>query len=755
MNILYICADDGIPIRGHKGASVHVRMLIQAFAELGHAVTLLTPRPGPAKGTQPQADMVQIPARASVSHPRIQKLLAEQSFDLIYERYSLWSELGAEIAEATGIPVVLEVNAPLRLEASRSRDLAYETAGTEQPALAMEHHQLSAADHVVVVSKWLAKYVVEQGVDPARLHIMPNGVDPQQFHPAVRGGEIHHRYGLHDKIVVGFVGRPRPWHDLETLLTAVSHLRETDPRYHLLLVGQMPDDIEKQLANHNLQEAATVTGPVPHAEVPQHIAAMNVAVSPHHQLADFYYSPLKLFEYLACGVPTVAARLGQQADIIKPRQTGYLYPPGSSLALATCIRALVNKGEEARAMAWRGAVQVLQNHTWQQNGTAVLNLIIPTTFVKETESAPLPLLDEKLRQRLYRATRPDLAQPLLAKALPMFGKHGVAELEQVAVTNIFKYKPRRRCVIGYQLTGRCQYTNKPINQNVVGKVFRDERGQRLYTLQNQLWHHGFGNDSQDGIHVPQVLAYVPRMRMLVQAQAAGDTLDVLAEKGSIARYIPRCALGLARLHSSRLDQHLARFTKERLAVYTLADELKQLDRYAANLADYRPRDAFLARRLLAALQTRSVGLSGLETAVPIHRDFYYSQVLFDDFILNLIDFDLLALGDPALDVANFTAHLNLLGLIVHDDFHAYAEESRRFKMVYARHQRITAPFWRRVGFYEAATLFRLLQVVAPRANMQHMYEPLLAEVKQLLLGEGARHHPPMSTPTRSSRVPCT
>ena len=123
----------------------------------------------------------------------------------------------------------------------------------------------------------------------------------------------------------------------------------------------------------------------------------------------------------------------------------------------------------------------------------------------------------------------------------------------------------------------------------------------------------------------------------------------------------------------------------------------------------------------------------METAVPVHRDFYYSQVLFDDFILNLIDFDLLSLGDPALDVANFTAHLHLLGLIVHDDFHAYAEERRRFKMIYARHQRIIAPFWRRVGFYEAATLFRLLQVVAPRANMQHLYEPLLEEVAQLLL----------------------
>lgn len=738
MNILYICADDGIPVRGHKGASVHVRMLIQAFAELGHEVTLLTACPGSADGVQPQARLVQISARASADHPTIQRLLAEQKFDFIYERYSLWSELGADIAEATGIPFILEVNAPLRLEASRYRETTFETAESEQTAcpefaegaVSIEHHQLSTADHVIVVSNWLAKYVIEQGVDIGRLHVLPNAVDPQRFHPAVRGGAVHHRYGLHDKIVVGFVGRPRPWHDLDTLLTAVSHLHQSDPSYHLLLVGQMPSDLWPRLAAHNLLDAVTVTDAIPHDNVSAHIAAMDVAVSPHHQLAAFYYSPLKLFEYLACGVPTVAARLGQQAKIIAPYQSGYLYPPGSSLALATCIRTLVQDPVKAKTMAWRGATQVLKNHTWHHNATAVLNLINSTSQPETTE---LPLLDDKLRQRLYRATRPDLAQPLLAKALPMFSKSGVAKLQDVTIAKIFKYKPRRRCVIGYHLTGRCHHSRKTFGEDVIGKVFRDGRGQRLYTLQAQLWHHGFGPDSPDGIHVPQPLAYEPKMRMLVQQQVAGQTLDALAEVVDIAPYIPRSAMGLAKLHDSRLDVNLAQYTDEALRPYTLTNELTQLETYAANLANYRPDDAKLGRRLLVALQLRSTALPAVETAVPIHRDFYYSQILFTKDDLHLIDFDLLALGDPAIDVANFTAHLHLLGLAVHDDYYAYEQEIRQFKLAYARQRRIAAPFWRRVDFYEAATLFRLLQVVAPRANMWHMYDPLLQEVGQRLL----------------------
>ena len=61
MNILYLCADRGIPIRGHKGAAVHVRAMADAFQQAGHTVTILTPRPGSVDGPAPRAEIVEIP----------------------------------------------------------------------------------------------------------------------------------------------------------------------------------------------------------------------------------------------------------------------------------------------------------------------------------------------------------------------------------------------------------------------------------------------------------------------------------------------------------------------------------------------------------------------------------------------------------------------------------------------------------------------------------------------------------------------
>ena len=733
MNILYLSADRGIPVRGHKGASVHVRMLSNALVAAGHHVTIVTPRPGPSDGPAPQATLLTAPMLTHTDQPLAEFVAASnnalyefvlaelkrQPYDAIYERHSLWSDVGARLSEATGLPLLLEVNAPLRLEAALYREME-----DEGLAATIEQRQFHAAAHLLAVSSWLADYAADQGVARERIHVLPNGVDPQQFHPAVSGGDVHYRHQLHDKMVVGFVGRPRPWHDLETLLTAVSYLRHTDNRYHLLLVGQMPDDIEQQLAAHGLSDAATVTGPVPHREVPAYIAAMDIAVSPHRSLAHFYYSPLKLFEYLACGVATVAANAGQQGAIIRPGDTGYLYPPGNSRVLAAYIRKLAHEPELRRDMGWRGAEYVLQAHTWAQNAATVVNLLVaPSTATQPTvailKEVALPIFDNKLRTRLYRATRPDLAAACLADELPDLRVESVSQIE------VFKYKPRRRAVLGYRLNGRSPQTNRLIEQEIIGKVFRDERGQRLFALQDALWCNGFGPYATDNIHVPRVLAYIPKMRMLVQEKAAGRTLNELVETTHLNPFMPASAEGLAKLHNSQLPTQLARQGTFALKPYTLADELAALRPYEATVVAERPFTRALMSQLRQQLEQWAEALVEPETAVAIHRDFYYSQLLFDGLRLTLIDFDLLALGDPAIDVANFVAHMHFMGLDHLGDFYALTEDAELFKESYSWHVPVNEAFWERVAFYEAATYFRLLNVIAPRPGLAHLFDEML------------------------------
>ncbi len=740
MKILYLCADRGIPVRGHKGAAVHVRTMTDAFARAGHTVTLLTPRPGPEDGPSLAAQLVTIPlppsqvsrldeilardlqsqAYRSVLYKAALSLMKQQRFDFIYERHSLWSDAGARLAEATGMPLVLEVNAPLRLETARYRHLS-----NAPLAERIESTQFAAAEAIAVVSEPLRSYVIEQDATPNKVHVLPNGVDPINFHPAVRGGSVHNRYGLQDRIIVGFVGRPRPWHDLDTLLQAVGQLHASDDRYHFLLVGQVTDDLPAKVSLYGLAGAATLTGPIPHGDIPQHIAAMDVAVSPHLPQGDSYFSPLKLFEYLACGVPTVAADVGQSAQLIQDGVSGYLYRSGDADSLANRIRSLIENPAQAREIAWQGAVTVLTEHTWDRNAEKVVGWIQPRASMPGSGiETQLPLLDRKLRQRLYRATRPDLAKPLLAQRLPPFWKKGPERLQEVSGIEVLKYKPGRRCVLAYTLQGSDKNNAKRFERQIIGKVFRDERGRRLHNLQAMLWRHGFGPDAEDKIFVPRSLGFVPKMRMHLQERVPGKTLNELVAETDTKPLMPRAAQASAKLHNWSVPQPANGNGLVTMGTYDLKNELTNLDRFTTNLAQIRPQSMPQVASLRDALWRWAGELPPLVKLSPIHRDFYYSQLLFDDERVTIIDFDLFSLGDPAIDVANFNAHIYFMGLDLHSDWYALSEVAKTFLEAYAYFLPVNNAFWQRFAFYQAATLFRLLNVVASRPGLAHLFDTI-------------------------------
>ncbi len=718
MNILYLCADPGISIRGHKGAAVHVRALADAFAALGHRVAIVTPRPGSADGPAPVAQIVEAPSTSNADVCRAaRELLASEPFDFIYERYSLWSDTGAQLAEAAGLPLVVEVNAPLRLEAARYRGLSPEDS---RRAAAVETRLLSAAAAVAVVSEPLRQYVAAQGVPPDRIHVLPNAVDERYFHPAVDGKDRRAALGLADKFVVGFVGTVRPWHDLDTLLNAHRLLRigyrrqqaMSDkpyailPDYHLLLVGDVPDSIRAATARRGLDDSTTIVGPVPHDQVPAFIAAMDVAVSPHPAMNnegadaaagnDFYFSPLKLCEYLACGVATVAADLPPIATVISHNETGLLYPPGDDEALAKQIAAVAANPDLRSRLGWQGAVRVLRHHTWLGNARQIINILSPDLTGLGEEQRAGAILDDKLRRRLYRATRPDAAESLLAKHFPGTGR--------LTGLQTLKYKPRRRCVIAYEFSGL----------QIIGKLFRDERGARLFAIQQTLWRGGFGLDADDRITVAEPLAYVPELRMFAQERAPGRTLDESLTDPDFSGLVRLSASALAKLHTTRAVPE---------AVYPLSAELANLEHWAAELAAWRPERAPDFARQLDGLRALASALPPADPG-PAHRDFYYSQLLFDGRRVTLIDLDMFARADQAIDVANFTAHLQFLAMQRLDDPRALDGAAALFVAEYVRRRGRTPEFSNRFAFYEAATFFRLLHVVLQRPQLAHCFEPL-------------------------------
>lgn len=418
MKILYLCID-GIDIAGKSGGAIHLRSFVRALGEVGHEVSVvcscasspasleaeLQARVQPAprtpwnhsfshaiaagnrflgRSTRHNPDAVRV-----LHNLRFLKVAADAARqfgpDFIYERYTLWGLAGLRLAKARSIPLVLEVNAPLAYEQERYR------AGLTCPPLAgwVERRIWRKADLVIAISESLRRRLEEAGVAPARTRILPNAADARLFHLNLEGESVRNRFNLHGRFVVGFVGAFRPWHGVDLMLDGFEEFHREDSSSHLLLVGDGPSRplYEDKVRKMKLQEAVTFVGGVAHEDVPGFLAAMDVAVAPYPAVEDFYYSPLKLFEYMAAGRAVVASRIGQVAEIIVDGVTGLLFDPGDRSGLVSSIRSL-RRDAERRIELGRRAAEACSEHTWNRNAARVIDWVQPLVERKREVALP-------------------------------------------------------------------------------------------------------------------------------------------------------------------------------------------------------------------------------------------------------------------------------------------------------------------------------------------------------------------------------
>jgi glycosyltransferase involved in cell wall biosynthesis len=113
-----------------------------------------------------------------------------------------------------------------------------------------------------------------------------------------------------------------------------------------------------------IADAVVAPGNLPHSQAPAFTAAMDVAVVPYAARDDFYFSPMKLFESMAAGRPTVAAAIGQIRDVVEDGRTGVLYEPGDADALAAALVGLFADPARSHAIGAAAREVVLERHTW-------------------------------------------------------------------------------------------------------------------------------------------------------------------------------------------------------------------------------------------------------------------------------------------------------------------------------------------------------------------------------------------------------
>lgn len=380
MRIAVVCSDLGVRVPGSKGASLHLAAITQAFAGLGHDVLLVGVRGhGPTDGLRTL--LFEHPGRAQGLHRELRKLrftrhLAQHADgpvtdfapDVLYERLALFGTAGSRLADRAGAVHVVEVNALLAQEEARWRGLRL-----ARTAQRMERAVLSHADLRLAVSAELAGEV--ERVSPGRrTQVLANGVDVAMFGGPAAQPPARQMFGLAPESgVIAFAGTLRPWHGLDVAIKALPAL----PGVLLAVAGDGPvrADLELLAQQQGVADRVRWLGQLPQAQVRQLLAAADVAVAPYPALAGFGYSPLKLYEYLAAGVPVVASDIGQVAEVLGGGRWGRLVPPGDPAALAVAVRSVLADPVGSRALAGVARRMALREHSWQARAEQVTAMV--------------------------------------------------------------------------------------------------------------------------------------------------------------------------------------------------------------------------------------------------------------------------------------------------------------------------------------------------------------------------------------------
>ena len=284
------------------------------------------------------------------------------------------------------LSVVLLACVPL-LSFWSERRTTHRVLADRDGAEAIAGRAFDAATTVITVSEPVARWVAERTANPA-VHAVPNGVDTRYIRPVASsaGTGVRSVPAAGDApFTVGFVGTLKPWHGVEVLLEAFARLARTDASARLRLVGDGPqrEALAAQAQRLEVADRVDLVGAVAPEEMPAELAAMDVAVAPYPQLSDFYFSPLKIYEYLAAGLPIVASDVGPCADILDGGDLGVLVTPGDVGSLAVALAGL-RRDQLIRADLGRaGRDAAVARHDW----SLVVSRILATLPVRESSLA--------------------------------------------------------------------------------------------------------------------------------------------------------------------------------------------------------------------------------------------------------------------------------------------------------------------------------------------------------------------------------
>mgnify|MGYP001279774085 CR=1 FL=1 len=364
MKALYLAL--GRDLLSADAGTTHTTSIVTALASLGHEVTLVA-RGADASLVAPAACVPDAPVKPTgpTAWRKAARDLASSAggVDVIQERAEESGGVGVALSAITAKPLVLEVNTPV--------------SGHPNPVirrLADWNLRRQARRAAAIITQTpLSRSIIETYTD-SPVYVVPNGADPERFSPTVPPAMIAEASG---RKIVAFAGSLRTWHGVEDLIEAAGMVIARRDDVFFLFIGSGPlEERARASASRMLGQGDYLfTGAVEPSEVPAFLAAAAVLAAPFAPAKDgvrkrqfarsgMWWSPVKIFEYMAMGKPIVASAAGMVSEYAAG--AALTFPPGNVSALADCICSLLDDEESARLLGKAAREKLVQHYTWRR-----------------------------------------------------------------------------------------------------------------------------------------------------------------------------------------------------------------------------------------------------------------------------------------------------------------------------------------------------------------------------------------------------
>jgi glycosyltransferase involved in cell wall biosynthesis len=301
---------------------------------------------------------------------------------LVFEERDLWPEF------AIGMGVVRE-------------------GAATAAALLAKRFLYARAQRVIVNSPGFLPFLDGYGVDPSKVRVIPNGVDPRPFDPEDRGAELRREWGADDRFVVVYAGALGPANDLDVALDAAASLRATDALFVLVGDGKARPELMRKAAERGLANVRFV-GALPKEDMPRVLAASDACFATLRDIPLFRTTyPNKVFDYMAAGRPVLLLIDGVIREVVEEAGAGIFVPPGDAAGLAAAVRRLASDPAAACEMGRRGRRAVLARFDRREHAAlleALFTEVLEARRGRARAAGPVDPESDRPRDAQVRAT---------------------------------------------------------------------------------------------------------------------------------------------------------------------------------------------------------------------------------------------------------------------------------------------------------------------------------------------------------------